>query len=138
VRYIVAVMIAKSVRRFVAQFAVAALVFGQIATTAYACQARGTVAPLAVAHGTAHAGNGPCAGTDESPASAHANACEVHCTDGIGVANPPDLPPVVLTALPASAMPYAESETDTGGPRAPIDPMSGAPPVALRYCRLLI
>jgi hypothetical protein len=137
-RYIDAVLIPKSLRRFVAQIAILALLFGQIMTAAYACPVQGLAAAPAAAHATAHAGLGPCGGMDQGPADTQANACEVHCTDGIADSAQPDLPPVVLAALPVAALALAEPGMGTAGHEASISPLSGAPPVALRFCRLLI
>ena len=135
-------MIIRSCRRHVALFAILAILFGQLAMTAYACPVQGIAPPVATTHGFAHegAGGSPCSGLDPAPvpASGQANACEVHCTDGIAVAAQPDLPPIALTALPATAMTLAELCTANDAAHASIAPVSGAPPAALQFCRLLI
>ena len=133
-------MIAHSARRSVALFAIALVFFGQIAMTVYACPVPGVAAPIAVTHGATpqEAAGFPCAGGHEVPARAQANLCEVHCSDGIGVPSQPDPPQVVLHALPAVTVPLADF--GAAGSRTPawIEPISGAPPLALQFCRLLI
>lgn len=133
-------MINPSARRFVASFAIALVAFGQIAMTVYACPVPGVAAPIAVTHGAMpqEAGGLPCAGRHEVPAPAQANLCEVHCSDGIGVPSLPDLPQVVLHALPAATVPLAAFDAAESRSPAWIEPISGAPPLALQFCRLLI
>ena len=133
-------MITRPVRRIVAQFAILAMVFSQFAMTAYACAVLGPVAPVAMATGVPNGGTGehPCAGMDVAPATSQANACEVHCTDGVTLPASPDLPPVVLTALPLPAMPVASLAAAEIAARTPFAALPGAPPLTLRFCRLLI
>jgi hypothetical protein len=131
-------MPAKPVRRYVAIFAIAVTAFGQFATTAFACPA--LPAPAGIAHGAVSADDGdvPCANGHRAPESAQANLCEVHCTDGIALPSNPDLPPVVLYALPAQPIPLADIGAGAYPALETIAPVSGAPPLALQFCRLLI
>jgi hypothetical protein len=133
-------MITKPVRRFVAQFAILAMVFSQFAMTAYACPVQGPVAPVAMVDAAPHGDTGehPCTGMDLAPATSQANACEVHCTDGVTLPASPDLPPVVLMALPMPAMPVATLAAAEIGAKTPYAALPGAPPLTLQFCRLLI
>ena len=133
-------MSAKSIRRFVAGFASVVILFGQLALTAYACPVQFVAAPVAMVHGASHgdAGEAPCAGMDAAPVNSNANACEVHCTDGVAIPAAPDLPPVVLTALPAATAALAELGTTDAAAKALVAPVAGAPPPTLKFCRLLI
>ncbi|MEO8304940.1 MAG: hypothetical protein ABI724_12545 [Betaproteobacteria bacterium] len=133
-------MPAKSARRFVALVAIAVIAFGQFATTAFACLALPAPPPAVLAQGatSTDAGDLPCADGHPAPVSAQGNRCEVHCTDGITVPSQSDLPPVVLHALPVLAVPLAALGALAGPAPESIAPVSGAPPLALQFCRLLI
>jgi hypothetical protein len=135
------VMISRSVRRIVARIAIVAVAFGQVALAAHACPLDGQSALVAVANGSPDHGNaaGPCGGMDAAPAApdGQANLCEVHCTDAISVPGQPDLPPVVLAPLPTAAIAAAECVVADAAPDS-ISPVSGAPPLTLQFCRLLI
>jgi hypothetical protein len=133
-------MPARSARRFVALFAIAVTAFGQIASSAMACTALPVLAPAGFAQAAAspNAGDVPCANGHQAPESAQANLCEVHCTDGIAVPSNPDLPPVVLHALPAIDVALASLGADDSPAPESIAPVSGAPPLTLQFCRLLI
>jgi hypothetical protein len=130
----------KCSRREFALIAIAAIVFGQLAMTVYACPLQPSAAAVATTPGTANDAerNGPCADMSEALADAQGNACEVHCTDGIFVAAQPDLPPVPLSALPAPGFAVAELRANNGCPGAALAPISRAPPLTLQFCRLLI
>ena len=75
------------------------------------------------------------AGTPESP---QANACEVHCNDGVTLPTQPDLPPVALAALPVAAISLAQLAHSADVARTPYAALPGAPPLTLQFCRLLI
>jgi len=140
VRYIPGAMAARSSFRLIARFAIGAVVFGQLLMAAHACSVPGSAtahrAPQAAVHGLD--GSEPCGGTDEAPADTQANACEVHCASGIAQPAPPDLPPILLAALPVGAPPWPALGVATDAECAAIAPVAGAPPIALRFCRLLI
>ena len=70
--------------------------------------------------------------------TSEANACEVHCNDGVTSPGEPDLPPVTLTALPVTTVALAQLAAADGIARTPLAPLPGAPPPTLRFCRLLI
>lgn len=116
------------------------MLFSQFAMSVYACPVLGPVAPVTMPHAAmrADAGENPCAGMDIAPATSQANACEVHCTDGMTLPASPDLPLVVLTALPLPAMPVATLAAAEMAAKTPYAALPGAPPPALQFCRLLI
>ena len=124
----------KSLRRFVSQFAMLAVVFGQLSITAYACPVQGVAMPVAM---TRSSSADDCAGMAPA-ATPPANACEVHCADATAAPASPDLPPFALTALPVSAIPLAALATTTEGSTTPHAALPGAPPLSLQFCRLLI
>jgi len=116
------------------------MVFSQIAVTAYACPVLGPAAPVAMPHAamSADAGETPCAGMDGTPPSPKANACEVHCNDGVTLPAQADLPQIALAALPAPAIALAKLAMADEVARTPLAALPGAPPLTLQFCRLLI
>lgn len=127
-------------RKIGAHCAMVAMLFGQFALAAYACAAAQPITPIAAAHAAMHgeAGTTPCgtmASTHDAP---QANACEVHCTDGMTSPGEPASPPVVLAPLPVPTLALEELATVDGAARTPPAPLSGAPPPTLQFCRLLI
>jgi hypothetical protein len=118
----------------------AAMLFGQFALAAYVCPAQSPIVPAGSAHGAMHADAGqvPCAGMPSSAETPEANACEVHCNDGVTSPGQPDLPPVTLAALPVTTPALAQLVAADGVSRAPLAPLPGAPPPTLLFCRLLI
>ena len=120
-----------------------AMLFGQFALAAYAV--RGAAAGRAASRwrtrcrDAGDAGQVPCAAM-LSPADApQANACEVHCTDGVTSLDASRIwPPVTLAALPVPTLALAQLADATGPPDAPSAPLPGAPPPTVRFCRLLI
>lgn len=133
-------MLTRPVRRAVALFAVVGIVFAQMAVVAYACPVQGsasppTIAPHAVADDTSQH---PCGGAAPQPVVPQTVACEVHCTDGATLPATPDLPPVVLTALPVPVTPPEVLAMSDASARTPTSALPGAPPPSLLFCRLLI
>ena len=116
------------------------MLFGQFALAAYACAAPRPVMPAVMAHAMmdAEAGHVPCAAMLSPDDAPRANACEVHCTDGLTSAGQPDCPPVSLAVLPAPTLALASLPTVSGVARLAPVPLSGAPPPTVRFCRLLI
>lgn len=129
----------KSVLRLGAHGAMLAMLFAQFAVVAYACPVQSQGVPAAMPHVANYAGAGesPCAaaGTPESP---QANACEVHCNDGVTLPTQPHLPPVAWAVLPVAAIGLAQLAHSADVTRTPYAALPGAPPPTLRYCRLLI
>ena len=120
-----------------AHCAMVAMLFGQLALAAYACAA---AQPVTMAHVAmeAEAGQVPCAAMASTPDAPQANACEVHCNDGVTSPGQPDWPQVSLALLPVPALALAQLATVDGVARTPPAPLSGAPPPTLQFCRLLI
>lgn len=133
-------MISRSTRRLVARLAIVAIVFGQLAMTAYACPVQTAATPFASVHDAMHpdAVGTACGGMDAAPADAQGNACEVHCTNAIAADVHSDLPPVALVAIPVDVPVLAALGAPDGAAHAALAPLPGAPPVTLRFCRLLI
>jgi hypothetical protein len=132
-------MRSRSARGFGAYCAMLAMLFGQVALAAYACASPRPVTPAVMMHAMdTEAGQVPCAAM-LSPADApKANACEVHCNDGLTSPGQPDSPHVTLAALPVPTLALAELGTVSSASRAPRAPLPGAPPPTVRFCRLLI
>jgi hypothetical protein len=133
-------MRSRSARGFGAYCAIVAMLFGQFALAAYACAAPRPVMPDILAHAmmNTEAGQFPCAEMLTPGETPQANACEVHCTDGLTSAGQPDCPPVSLALLPAPTLALASLPTFSGVARLAPVPLSGAPPPTVRFCRLLI
>ena len=107
---------------------------------AYACPVQGSPAAPVIAHAAAaeEITHHPCGAAAPDPAPPQTVACEVHCTDGVTLPASPDLPPVVLTALPVPATPLPTFATVDGAARVLCAALPGAPPPSHRFCRLLI
>ena len=116
------------------------MLFGQFALAAYACAAARPVTPIAAEHAAVHgeAGMTPCATMASTSDAPQANACEVHCNDGVTLPGQPDWPLVTLASLPGPTLALAQLATVDGAARTPLAPLSGAPPPTLQFCRLLI
>ena len=130
----------KLLRRVGAHGAIVAMLFAQFAIVAYACPVQSRGAPAATPHVAmdVEVGQNPCAsmaGTTETP---QANACEVHCNDGVTLPAQPEMPQVVLTALPVPDVALAQHAVSGQAARTPYAALPGAPPLALQFCRLLI
>ena len=130
----------KLFRRLGAHGAMLAMLFAQFAVVAYACPVQSPGAPAVMAHVAMYSegGENPCAGVPSAPESAQANACEVHCNDGVTFPTPPDLPPIALTALPVAAISLEQLAYSAAAARTPYAALPGAPPLTLQFCRLLI
>lgn len=126
--------------RLGAHCAIVAMLFGQFAIVAYACPIDSPMAPAAMAQAPMHgnAGETPCTGAAGNAETPRANACEVHCNDGVTLPAQPDLPLVALAALPVPAMALAQLAARADASRTPYAGLPGAPPPILQFCRLLI
>jgi hypothetical protein len=120
--------------------AMLAMLFGQFAVVAYACPVQSPAAPIVMADVAVHVGGGeyPCGGPDGAVGSLLGNACEVHCSDSVPPPAQPDLPQVSLVALPVPAIALAQLAFSGDAARTPHAALPGAPPLNLRFCRLLI
>ena len=135
-----AAMISSSTRKLVARLAIVAIVFGQLAMTAYACPVQTPATPFAAVHDAMHpdAVGTACGGMAAAPADVQGNACEVHCTNAIAADVHCDLPPVALVAIPVDVPGLAALGASAGALQAALARPRGAPPVTSRFCRLLI
>jgi hypothetical protein len=133
-------MMNRSIRRLAGRIAIGGVLFAQMAMVAYAVPVPpDRAAVVAAASGSApDLARGHCAGMPSSPASAPPNVCEVHCTDGAVLPAPPDLPPVVLTALPVELLLFTPFDNSRDRGRILFAALAGAPPPSLEFCRLLI
>ena len=130
----------KLVRRLGAHGAMLAMLFAQFAIVAYACPVQSADVLVAPPHVAVHMdtdGN-PCPGMAGSPESPLANACEVHCNDGVTLPAQLELPQVVLAALPVPGIAVAQLAISEQAARTPHAALPGAPPLTLQFCRLLI
>ena len=116
------------------------MLFGQFALVAYACPVMSPAAPIAMVDVAMHlgAGENPCAGMDGTPEALLGNACEVHCSDSVPSPAQPELPQVVLVALPVPDIALAQLAFSENVARTPYAALPGAPPLTLKFCRLLI
>jgi len=130
----------RSARYIGAHFAILAMLFSQIALATYACATPQRVAPVPIAQGPVEgdAGQVPCAAMLSPSDTPQANACEVHCTDGLTLAGQPDLPQVTLVALPVPDLRLGSLAEARDPALASWVPLPGAPPPTVRFCRLLI
>ena len=91
--------------------AMVAMLFGQFALAAYVCPAQSSArARPARRMGpcTPTRGRSRAAAMPSSADTPEANACEVHCNDGVTSPGQPDLPPVTLAALPVTTLALAK------------------------------
>ncbi len=117
-----------------------ALLFGQFALAAYVCPTQSPNVAVGSVHVTMHheMGQPPCAAMPLPADTPDANACEVHCSDGVRLPAQPELPPVVLAALPVPVPALAQLAQSAEPTSTPYAALPGAPPPTLRFCRLLI
>ena len=120
-------------RRF-ALFAMLGFLFAQLSLTAYACPKQAGSEWMALT-----SARSDCA-EQLAVAPPAGNLCEVHCLDG--VSSPPstanDVPATTFTvfAVPVVFPPAVEMPGEWQ--RAARDSMAAAPPLPVRFCRLLI
>lgn len=128
------------VRHLGALWAMLAMLVGQFAMVAYACPVQSPTAPMAMVDVRTHVGAAeyPCGGMDGAGESLLGNACEVHCSDSVPPPAQPELPQVALVALPVPAIALAQLASSGDVARTPYAALPGAPPLTLRFCRLLI
>ncbi len=123
----------RTLRRWTAVLAMLGLLLAQLSAVAYACPVdAGYLPPQAAA--PAHA---DCAG---APPPIDGALCELHCQVAASVpsASAPDLAVPVVTPLVVGAAP-ARAAPDRASPQRLLpDALAAAPPVAIRYCRLLV
>ncbi|MFO1305553.1 MAG: hypothetical protein U1F54_17635 [Burkholderiales bacterium] len=118
-------------RQLVALVALLTLLFAQVSSAAYAC------APLSHPHGmAASAMSGDCPG--HTPAAAD-TLCALHCDTGASIpaAHAPDVAPAPSAVLVVES-PFPGIPRSSFVPASSYDAMATAPPVAIRFCRLLI
>jgi hypothetical protein len=127
-------------RRLVARFAMVALVFGQFALAAYACQIERPMIAVGGPHASVATDSAPvpCAGMDALTQVQGADACTLHCNDGAMPPASPDLPQIALAALVAPAIARTQLAMADEVSRTPYAALPGAPPLTLAFCRLLI
>ncbi len=133
-------MRSKPLRRLVARLAIIALAFGQFAVIAHACPVRGSAAlPVTVQGAPADAvALHPCSDMVTAPARTQTNVCKAHCTDSVTLPASPDLPQLAPMALPVPTFALAPFALVDVAARTPFAALQGAPPLTLRFCRLLI
>lgn len=131
-------MMNRVLRRLVARIAIAGVLFAQMAMAAYALPPPGAGAAAVAPGAPVDAARAHCDGMPATPASAPANVCEVHCTDGAVLPVAPDLPPVVLDALPAAPLALGALGCSNDRGQTFLAALAGAPPPSLEFCRLLI
>lgn len=130
----------KPLRRLVARLAIIAMVFGQFALIAHACPVQGSAALPVTTHSLSADAVAlhPCSDIATAPARTQTNACKAHCTDSVTLPASPDLPQLAPMALPVPTFALAPFALAAGAARAPFAALQGAPPLTLRFCRLLI
>jgi hypothetical protein len=132
--------VTRNLRRWTTLICLAGFAFTQLALAAYACPLRAPAAADTIAAASAAGGLDHCPGHAKSPAPESGPLCEAHCEAQSGVPGgaTPSVPPLVLApfpvvlALDAHLVPVGQLS------RIPPDANAVAPPVAQRFCRLLI
>jgi hypothetical protein len=129
----------RSRRRLVAWLGILGIAFAQFAVTAHACMASVAVPEQRQSPAAAMAHDSHCGGQHiAAPATPHGNACEVQCSDG---APPAIALAIPFAALPSQASPIAPVSASVEARewlRSTLPANSTAPPLPLRFCRLLI
>jgi hypothetical protein len=130
----------RTLRRGFAWLGIVGIVLAQLAATAHACVPRapagGDVLQIAIAAGAGTA-IGHCHEGVGTRLPAAPDLCAVHCTDAAAPVAIPERPPVV--PAPAASVllaALAASARDRPAPQPPAP--GGAPPLILRFGRLLI
>lgn len=124
-------------RRFVAWIGLLGIVFAQIAVAAHACTLRVPALDPAAAAAPPH--HGHCGDAPKgTPLAPQGNACELQCSEAAPGGAAPDLPPVDVAAAPMVIAPAPLAAiTWTALGRSFLAADSAAPPLSLRFCRLL-
>jgi hypothetical protein len=121
----------RRIRTFAAFFAAFALLFAQLAVSAYACDGHGqAAAPKVMAH---HEG---CAGAmDPGSPMVNANLCEGHCQYGhASFDNTPPAPAILDTAGPALRLePAVTAPSADARPAWRYAPIAAPPPPAILF-----
>ena len=124
----------RKLHRFYACVAILGLCIAQLSLAAYACPLDTAATPSAAALAT-HA---DC--DDANAAQVAGVLCEAHCQSSASV--PSNAAPAVAllpdAALMAPVRDAGLHASTVVGPRIGFDTMATAPPVAIRFCRLLI
>lgn len=123
----------RSLRRFAALLALGALLSAQAALAAYICPVDAGPPPAAAVHTQ-------CAAPDDVDPAIDGALCQLHCQVVVSAPSAPAadlampaIPPLVVAGASVRASSRAAS-AHADRPTA----LAAAPPVALRYCRLLI
>ena len=128
----------KYLRRWVSCVAIAAIAFAQFVVALHPCPVLAGESAVATAQAAAPGDVEPCAGMGGMPDDTQGNACETHCSNGIVAPVQLDLPAVTFAALPVLPLTVATPWTSDASPGSAHDAASRAPPLTLRFCRLLI
>ena len=130
----------RSRRRFLAWLGIVGIVFAQVAVTAHACALRTETMRMSPPSATAGAHEGHCAGHHATalPQAPQGNACEVRCTDVAPSAAAHDIPMVALVALDVPPAPVTTPAVAREWGRSFLAANGAGPPLALKFCRLLI
>jgi hypothetical protein len=127
-------------RRVLAWLGILGIAFAQVAVTAHAC-ITGAFVHASAAHAVAMSHQGHCVGAQGAapvaPVAPTANACEVQCTDGAPTGAAPDLPPVLLDALPVAHERVGAAIDLREWDRSVLAATSAGPPPLLQFGRLL-
>ena len=131
-------MRAKCFGRWVSWGAIVAIVFGQFAIAVHACPLLAGGKVVATAQAAVAENREPCADMGGTPADMKGNACESHCSNAIVTPAQLDLPAAGFAALTATAFTVVQARPSDGAAGAATVAVPRAPPLTLRFCRLLI
>jgi hypothetical protein len=131
-------MRAKCLRGWVSCVAIAAIAFAQFAVALHACPVPDGESTLAEAPTPVRDDIQPCAGMSGVPHDTQGNACETHCSNGIVAPAQLDPPALAFAALPVLPLLVADPWTSLASAGSAHIAASRAPPLTLRFCRLLI
>ncbi len=130
----------RSFRHWTSWLCLVGLAFAQLTLAAYACPLRAP-ADLAVASANAETNAlARCPGHEDTTAPENGPLCEAHCQGQNGVPGGASLsiPPLVLAPFPVVLAVNADPLEVVLIARTPLEANAAAPPVAQRFCRLLI
>lgn len=130
----------RSRRRWSTLLCLVGFAFAQLTLAAYACPLRAPAESAVAAADIDTSVDAICHGHADTTVPESGPLCEVHCQGQNGVPGGATLsiPPPVLAPFPVALAVDADRLEVVLVARTPLDANAAAPPVAQRFCRLLI
>jgi hypothetical protein len=131
--------VTRTFRRWTTCLCLAGFAFAQLAIAAYACPLRVPL-PAAAMSSAVDEGVERCPGHADSSMPDAGPLCESHCEGQTGVPGgaAPSVPPLVLAPFPVVLPLDLHPVSIAQASRTPHEAHAAGPPVAQRFCRLLI